>query len=102
MLEGSDSILLEPIMDLEVVTLDETSSKVMTDLQQRKAEIKTLDSRGAYKIISCSVPLSELLGYSSKMRQITSGNGTFTMEFSHYRKMDISREEEALKKSSGF
>lgn len=101
-MEDSGSILLEPIMNLEVVTLEETSSSVMGDLSKRRADIHTVDVRGQNKIISCTVPLSELLGYSTDLRIISSGTATFSMEFSHYQPMSSLDEQDAIKRVTGF
>lgn len=101
-MEAGESVLLEPIMDLEVVTIEEASSKIMGDLSRRRAEIKTIDVRGQNKIISCTVPLSELLGYSTHLRIISSGNASFSMEFSHYQALNSYDEQAAIKKVTGF
>ncbi|CAB0044165.1 unnamed protein product [Trichogramma brassicae] len=102
MMNDSGSLLLEPIMNLEVVTIEENSSSVLNDLTRRRAEIKTIDVRAQNKVINCSVPLSELLGYSTQLRIIASGTATFSMEFSHYQPMSSTNEREAIKRVTGF
>ncbi|KAL7297259.1 hypothetical protein TKK_0009660 [Trichogramma kaykai] len=102
MMNDSGSLLLEPIMNLEVVTIEENSSSVINDLTRRRAEIKTIDVRARNKVINCSVPLSELLGYSTQLRIIASGTATFSMEFSHYQPMSSTNEREAIKRVTGF
>lgn len=102
LMEAGESVLLEPIMDLEIVTVEEVSSKIMADLSKRRAEIKNVDLRGQNKIIECTVPLSELLGYSTQLRIISSGNASFSMEFSHYQALNAYDEQMAIKKMTGF
>ena len=101
-MENSGSLLLEPMMNLEIVALDEASSGIIGDLSRRRADIKLIDIRGQNKVITCTVPLSELLGYSTQLRIISSGNATFTMEFSHYQPMSALDEREAIKRVTGF
>ena len=101
-MEQSGSILLEPIMDMEVVTISEASSDVLGDLSKRRAEIESVEPRGENKIISCVIPLSQLLGYATQLRILASGRATFSMEFSHYRPMSSFDERDAIKKVTGF
>lgn len=101
-MQDSGSILLEPVMDLEVVVPEENSSKVLGDLNRRRAEVKQVQMRGLNKIITCTIPLSELLGYSTQLRIISSGTATFSMEFSHYQPMSTMDEQVAIKKITGF
>lgn len=102
MLEQSGIILLEPIMKLEVVMPEEYSSRVMGDLGKRRAQIQEVTVRGQYKVLRASVPLSELLGYSTTLRIITSGNGSFSSEFENYQSMGSVEEQQAIKQITGF
>ncbi|KAI4498896.1 hypothetical protein M0802_006071 [Mischocyttarus mexicanus] len=102
LMEKGDSIILEPIMNVEIVVMNEYSSVTLADLNKRRCEIQTIDIRGRNKIITAFVPLSNLLGYSTNLRIITSGNSTFTVEFSHYKAMDSNDEQEAIKRITGF
>lgn len=84
-MQDAASTLLEPIMSIEVVTLTEASSGVISDLTRRRAQIKNIDVRGHNKIIVAKIPLSELLGYATELRILTSGNANSLEEiFSTY------------------
>ncbi|XP_014478034.1 PREDICTED: ribosome-releasing factor 2, mitochondrial [Dinoponera quadriceps] len=102
LLEKGYSMLLEPIMRLEIVVPQEYSSSIIADLTHKRGEIQQIDLRGNNKIIDAFVPLSELLGYSTALRIVSSGNATFSLEFSHYRLMTVAEEQEAIKKFQGF
>jgi elongation factor G len=77
-------VLLEPIMKVEVVTPDEYTGSVTGDLNKRRGLMKGMDSRGVSQVIKADVPLSELFGYVTDLRTITSGRATATLTFSHY------------------
>lgn len=77
-------ILLEPIMKVEVVTPEENMGDVVGDLNRRRGQIDGMDSRGIAKVIKAKVPLSEMFGYVTSLRTISSGRASSTMEFSHY------------------
>ncbi|MEE4176162.1 MAG: elongation factor G [Bacteroides sp.] len=78
------SILLEPIMKLEVVTPDEYMGDVVGDINRRRGHLKGLSSRANLQVVDAQVPLSEMFGYVTSLRTLTSGRATSTMEFSHY------------------
>lgn len=102
LLAQSGTQILEPIMQLEVVTPEEYLSSIMGDLSRRRAIIQNVSLRGKSKTVSCQVPLAELLGYSSILRTISSGTATFTMEFSEYSKMSEMDEAKAIQNVRGF
>jgi elongation factor G len=77
-------ILLEPIMGVEVVTPDEFTGSVTGDLNRRRGLMKGMDTRPAGQVIKADVPLSELFGYVTDLRTITSGRASATLTFSHY------------------
>ena len=77
-------VLLEPIMKVEVVTPEENMGDVVGDLNRRRGQMQGMDSRAAAQVVKCNVPLSEMFGYVTALRTITSGRATSTMEFSHY------------------
>ncbi|MEM9856408.1 MAG: elongation factor G [Bacteroidota bacterium] len=77
-------VLLEPIMAVEVVTPDEYTGSVTGDLNKRRGIMKGMDTRGVAQVIKCDVPLSELFGYVTDLRTITSGRATASLTFSHY------------------
>ncbi|XP_029673584.1 uncharacterized protein LOC115241781 [Formica exsecta] len=95
-------MLLEPIMQLEIVAPEEYSPSINADLARRRAEIQQIDMRGNNKVIRTLAPLSELLGYSTALRIITSGSATFSLEFSHYQLMTAAVEDKAIYKLKGF
>ncbi len=78
------SILLEPVMKLEVVTPEEYMGDVVGDINRRRGHLKGLSSRAKLQVIDAMVPLSEMFGYVTSLRTLTSGRATSTMEFSHF------------------
>jgi len=77
-------ILLEPIMSLEVVTPSEYLGDILGNLNQRRAEIEGINSRGNLQRISAKVPLVETFGYATELRSMSQGRASYTMQFSHY------------------
>jgi len=78
------SILLEPIMDVEVVTPGEFLGEVLGDLTARRGKILGMDSRSGIQTVGVRVPLERMFGYATDLRSLTQGRATFTMRFSHY------------------
>lgn len=83
-LPKASPVLLEPIMKLEVLTPEENMGDVVGDLNKRRGQVEGMDSRNGSQVIKAKVPLSEMFGYVTDLRTITSGRATSTMEFSHY------------------
>ena len=79
--------LLEPIMKMEITTPDGYLGAVISNLQQRRAQIGEMDSRDNYKIVNAQIPLSETFGYATTLRSLTQGRANHHMEFSHYEKV---------------
>ncbi len=77
-------VLMEPIMKVEVVTPEENMGDVIGDFNRRRGQIQGMDDRGGAKVVKASVPLSEMFGYVTALRTITSGRATSSMEFGHY------------------
>lgn len=77
-------VLLEPFMKLEVVTPEANMGDVIGDLNKRRGLIEGTSERSGATIVNAKVPLSEMFGYVTDLRTITSGRATSTMEFSHY------------------
>ncbi|MDP4266073.1 MAG: elongation factor G [Bacteroidota bacterium] len=77
-------VLLEPIMKIEVVSPDAYTGDVMGDLNKRRGHLEGIESKAGMQIIKAKVPLSEMVGYVTSLRTITSGRATSSMEFSHY------------------
>jgi elongation factor G len=94
-------VLLEPIMKLEVVTPDEYVGPVIGDLNRRRGMPKGQDSRSGAIAVTAEVPLSEMFGYVTQLRTITSGRASSTMEFSHYSPVPKNIAEEVIEKAKG-
>lgn len=77
-------VLIEPIMNVEVVTPEEYMGDVMGDLNSRRGKIHSMEQRGNAQIIKVEVPLSEMFGYATDLRSKTQGRATYTMQFAHY------------------
>jgi elongation factor G len=77
-------LLLQPIMEAEVIVPEEFMGEVIGDLNARKGKIEQIASKGPIQVITASVPLSKMFGYSTALRSVSQGRGTFTMQFSHY------------------
>ena len=77
-------VLMEPIMKLEVVTPEANTGDVVADLNRRRGQLEGMDSRGGAQVVNAKVPLSEMFGYVTALRTITSGRATSTMEFAEY------------------
>jgi elongation factor G len=90
--------LLEPIMDVEVVTPEEFMGPVTGSIAQRRGRIETMDTKGNQKIIRSKVPLSEMFGYANHVRTLTQGRANFSMEFEHYEAVPFALAEEIVKK----
>ena len=83
-LRTASPILLEPIMDVEVVTPEEFVGGVQGDLSSRRGNIKGIEQRSNAHAIAAEVPLATMFGYVSNLRSMTQGRATYTMQFSHY------------------
>ncbi|MDH5610345.1 MAG: EF-Tu/IF-2/RF-3 family GTPase, partial [Cyclobacteriaceae bacterium] len=94
-------VLLEPVMAVEVVTPDEYTGSVTGDLNRRRGIMKGMDTRGVAQVIKASVPLSELFGYVTDLRTITSGRATASLTFSHYDQVPQNIADEVVKKVKG-
>jgi translation elongation factor EF-G len=77
-------VLLEPVMRVDVVVPSEDTGDVLGNLATRRGQIQSQEDRGRVQIISACVPLSQLFGYSSDLRERTRGRGTFVMRLDHY------------------
>lgn len=94
-------VLLEPIMKLEVLTPDLYMGDVMGDLNKRRGQLEGMDTRAGAQVIKAKVPLSEMFGYVTSLRTITSGRASSTMEFSHYAECPRSLADEVIAKVKG-
>lgn len=94
-------ILLEPIMSVEVVSPDEYTGPVTGDLNKRRGLMKGMDTKGGAQVIKADVPLSELFGYVTDLRTITSGRASATLTFSHYDPVPTNLAETIISKVKG-
>jgi elongation factor G len=83
-LKNCKPILLEPIMKLEVITPEENMGDIVGDLNRRRGLMKGMDDKNGAKVLKADVPLSEMFGYVTQLRTMSSGRATSTMEFSHF------------------
>lgn len=94
-------VLLEPIMKVEVLTPDQYMGDVTGDLNRRRGILEGMDTRHGVQVIKAKVPLSEMFGYVTQLRSLTSGRATSTMEFSHYAPAPNNIAEEVIAKQKG-
>ncbi len=95
------SVLLEPIMKIEVVCPDNYVGDVTGDLNKRRAVVENIDAKIKYQIVKTKVPLSEMFGYVTSLRTVTSGRGNSSMEFSHYQEVPKFIAEAVIEKIKG-
>ncbi len=94
-------VLLEPIMKVEVITPEQYMGDVTGDLNRRRGILEGMDSRAGAQVIKAKVPLSEMFGYVTQLRSLSSGRATSTMEFSHYSPAPNGVAEEVIAKVKG-
>jgi len=94
-------ILLEPIMKVEVLTPEDYMGDIIGDLNKRRGQLEGMDSRAGSQVIRAKVPLSEMFGYVTTLRTISSGRATSTMEPSHYAEAPKNVSEEVIAKAKG-
>ena len=82
--KASRPVIMEPIMKLEVLTPEENMGDIVGDLNRRRGQVNSMDDRAGSKVVKAEVPLSEMFGYVTALRTLSSGRATSTMEFSHY------------------
>jgi elongation factor G len=92
------SVLLEPIMDVEVTTPAEYFGDIMGDISSRRGMIKGQEERGNATIIKADVPLSEMFGYSTQLRSMSQGRAVYSMQFGHYAHAPRNIAEDVMKK----
>jgi elongation factor G len=94
-------ILLEPIMKMEVVTPEENMGDIVGDLNRRRGVIRGMDDRAGSKVVKADVPLSEMFGYVTQLRTLSSGRASSSMEFSHYAEAPKNIADDVVAKASG-
>jgi elongation factor G len=93
--------LLEPIMAVEVVCPDEYTGPVTGDLNRRRGLMKGMDTKGGAQVIKADVPLSELFGYVTDLRTLSSGRASASLTFSHYETVPTNMAEAIVAKTKG-
>lgn len=97
----ANPILLEPIMKVEIVSPEEYTGDVVGDLNRRRGHLESMEMKANAQVIKAKVPLSEMFGYVTQLRTITSGRATSIMEFSHYAPAPAAITEEVVSKAKG-
>ena len=100
-LKNARPILLEPIMKIEVVTPEENMGDIVGDLNRRRGVIRGMDDRAGSKVVKADVPLSEMFGYVTQLRTLSSGRASSSMEFSHYAEAPKNIADDVVAKASG-
>ena len=95
------SVIMEPVMNVEVVTPEESMGDIIGDLNKRRGQIQGMESKGTARVVKARVPLSEMFGYVTVLRTISSGRATSSMEFSHFEEVPANLAKEIIEKSSG-
>ncbi len=96
----ADPVLLEPMMDVEVVTPEEFMGDVIGDLNSRRGRIRSMDARGGAQVVKATVPLATMFGYATDLRSKTQGRATYTMQFDHYEPVPASVSEELTSRAA--
>ena len=99
--KAAKAVIMEPIMKLEVLTPEENMGDIVGDLNRRRGQVNNMSDRAGSKVIKAEVPLSEMFGYVTSLRTLSSGRATSTMEFSHYAETPSNIAEEVIKAAKG-
>ncbi len=95
------AVLLEPLMEVEVVTPEDFMGDVIGDINSRRGKITHLEPRSGSQVISAFVPLAEMFGYATQLRSMTQGRATYTMQFDHYDEVPRSIADEIIARAQG-
>jgi len=95
---SAQAVILEPMMKVEVVSPDQFMGDVLGDVSSRRGKIGGMTQRGEAQVIGATVPLSEMFGYSTRLRSMTQGRAVYSMEFSHYEEVPKAKAEEIISK----
>jgi len=95
-IKRSKPVLLEPVMDVEVVTPSDYMGDLIGDLSSRRGRVGGMTDRGDAQVIGASVPLGEMFGYSTTLRSLSQGRAVYTMQFSHYEEVPQSKADEIM------
>jgi elongation factor G len=99
--KAAGAVILEPIMKMDVVTPEENMGDIVGDLNRRRGQVNAMDDRAGAKVVKADVPLSEMFGYVTTLRTLSSGRATSTMEFSHYAQTPSNISEAVILKEKG-
>ena len=99
--KAAKAVIMEPIMKLEVITPEENMGDIVGDLNRRRGQVNDMGDRAGSKVVKAHVPLSEMFGYVTSLRTLSSGRATSTMEFSHYAETPSNISEEVIKAAKG-
>jgi elongation factor G len=92
-------IILEPVMEVEVVTPSDFLGDVIGDLSSRRGKIGGMTQRGEAQVVAADVPLAEMFGYSTTLRSMTQGRAVYTMQFDHYEEVPKNIAEQIITKA---
>ena len=98
---AAKAVILEPIMKIDVVTPEVNMGDIVGDLNRRRGQVTAMDDRAGAKVVKATVPLSEMFGYVTTLRTLSSGRATSSMEFSHYAETPNNIAEEVIAKAKG-
>ncbi|XP_071793889.1 ribosome-releasing factor 2, mitochondrial-like isoform X2 [Asterias amurensis] len=101
-LNAGGSQLLEPMMNLQIVTDEARLGTVLGDLNSRRGQVVAIENRDESRILFARTPLSEMMGYSTALRSLTSGTATFSLEFSNYEPVSRNEQDKIIKKITGL
>ncbi|MFD2566314.1 elongation factor G [Pseudotenacibaculum haliotis] len=99
--KAARAVIMEPIMKLEVLTPEENMGDIVGDLNRRRGQVSDMSDRAGSKVVKATVPLSEMFGYVTALRTMSSGRATSTMEFSHYAETPSNISEEVIANAKG-
>ena len=94
-------VILEPIMEVEVVSPEDFLGSVIGDLSSRRGKIGSMNQRGESQVVAAQVPLAEMFGYSTSLRSATQGRASYTMQFHHYEEVPKAVAEQIISKAAG-
>jgi elongation factor G len=99
--KAARAVIMEPIMKLEVLTPEENMGDIVGDLNRRRGQVNSMDDRAGSKVVKAEVPLSEMFGYVTSLRTLSSGRATSTMEFDHYAETPSNISEDVIAEIKG-
>ncbi|SDX11377.1 translation elongation factor 2 (EF-2/EF-G) [Lutibacter oricola] len=99
--KSAKAVILEPIMKIDVVTPEENMGDIVGDLNRRRGQVNSMDDRAGAKVVKANVPLSEMFGYVTTLRTLSSGRASSSMEFSHFEQCPNNIAEDVIEKAKG-